>query len=73
MRFRQRQRLTQRGLLPTVIVARCDHHRIGGRQEPRHQTFLNGRLVSDIVLDTNQVATDTIDCIATDPTGLGVD
>jgi hypothetical protein len=26
--------------------------------------------VSDIVLDTSKVATDTIDCVATDPAGL---
>jgi len=32
--------------------------------------FLNGTLVSDIVIDTSQVATDTIDYVATDPTGL---
>jgi hypothetical protein len=32
--------------------------------------FLNGALVSNIVLDTSQVATDTIDYVATDPTGL---
>jgi Domain of unknown function (DUF5011) len=32
--------------------------------------FLNGTLVSDIVIDTTQVATDTIDYVATDPTGL---
>jgi hypothetical protein len=32
--------------------------------------FLNGTLVSDIVLDTTQVATDTVQYVATDPTGL---
>jgi hypothetical protein len=32
--------------------------------------FLNGQLVSDIVIDTTQVATDTIDYVATDPAGL---
>ena len=32
--------------------------------------FLNGALVGDIVIDTTQVATDTIDYVATDPTGL---
>jgi hypothetical protein len=31
--------------------------------------FLNGALVSDIVLDTSEVATDTIDYVASDPTG----
>jgi hypothetical protein len=31
--------------------------------------FLNGALVSDIVVDTSRVATDTIDYVATDPTG----
>jgi hypothetical protein len=32
--------------------------------------FLNGTLASDIVLDTSAVVTDTIDYVATDPTGL---
>ena len=32
--------------------------------------FLNGTLVSDIVIDTSKVATDTIDYVAADPTGL---
>jgi hypothetical protein len=32
--------------------------------------FLNGALVSNIVLDTTQIATDTIAYVATDPTGL---
>jgi hypothetical protein len=35
-----------------------------------YETFLNGTLVSNIVLDTSQVATDTIDYVATDQTGL---
>jgi hypothetical protein len=35
-----------------------------------YQTFLNGTLVSNIVLDTSQVATDTIDYVATDTAGL---
>jgi len=34
------------------------------------KTFLNGTLVSNIVIDTSQVATDTIDYVATDSTGL---
>jgi hypothetical protein len=34
------------------------------------KTFLNGTLVSNIVLDTSQVATDTIDYVAADSTGL---
>jgi hypothetical protein len=34
------------------------------------KTFLNGALVSDIVLDTSESATDTIDYVVTDPTGL---
>jgi hypothetical protein len=34
------------------------------------KTFLNGALVSDIVLDTSAAATDTVDYVATDPTGL---
>jgi Domain of unknown function (DUF5011) len=33
------------------------------------RTFLNGTLVSTIVLDTSQVATDTIDYVATDTAG----
>jgi Domain of unknown function (DUF5011) len=32
--------------------------------------FLNGALVSDIVIDTTQVATDTVQYVATDPNGL---
>lgn len=32
--------------------------------------FLSGKLVSDIVIDTSKVATDTIDYVAADPTGL---
>jgi hypothetical protein len=35
-----------------------------------YQTFLNGTLTSNIVLDTSQVATDTIDYVATDNNGL---
>jgi hypothetical protein len=34
------------------------------------KTFLNGTLVSNIVLDTSEVATDTIDYVATDTTSL---
>ena len=34
------------------------------------KTFLNGTLVSNIVLDTTAVATDTIDYVATDQSGL---
>jgi hypothetical protein len=34
------------------------------------KTFLNSALVSDIVIDTSQVATDTIDYVVTDPTDL---
>ncbi len=33
-------------------------------------TFLNGTLVSNIAIDTSQVATDTIDYVATDQNGL---
>jgi Domain of unknown function (DUF5011) len=32
--------------------------------------FLNGTLVSNIVIDTSKVATDTIDYVVTDPAGL---
>ena len=35
-----------------------------------YKTFLNGALVSNIVIDTSQVATDTIDYVATDNAGL---
>ena len=41
-----------------------------GRQNLGLKYFLNGRLVSDIVIDTSEAATDTIDYVATDPTGL---
>ena len=34
------------------------------------KTFLNGQLVSNIVLDTSAAATDTIDYVATDTNGL---
>ena len=34
-----------------------------------YKTFLNGTLVSNIVIDTSQVATDTIDHVATDTWG----
>jgi hypothetical protein len=35
-----------------------------------YQTFLNGTLISNIVLDTSEVATDTIDYVVTDTDGL---
>jgi DNA primase len=35
-----------------------------------YRTFLNGALVSNIVIDTSQVATDTVDYVATDNDGL---
>jgi surface protein with Ig-like domain len=34
-----------------------------------YKTFLNGALVSNIVFDTSEVATDTIDYVATDSVG----
>ncbi len=34
------------------------------------KTYLNGTLTSNIVIDTTQAATDTIDYVATDQTGL---
>jgi hypothetical protein len=34
------------------------------------QTFLNGAPVSNIVLDTTQAATDTIDYVVTDQNGM---
>jgi hypothetical protein len=42
----------------------CDLYDLGIK------TFLNGQLVSTIVLDTSAAATDTIDYVATDPSGL---
>jgi len=36
----------------------------------RYQTFLNGTLVSNVNIDTSQVATDTIDDVATDNADL---
>jgi len=33
------------------------------------KTFVNGKLVSDIVIDTSAAATDTIDYVATDSAG----
>jgi hypothetical protein len=35
-----------------------------------YKTFLNGTLASNIVIDTSQVATDTIDYVVTDTSGL---
>jgi hypothetical protein len=35
-----------------------------------YQTFLNGTLVSSIAIDTSQVATDTVQYVATDTNGL---
>jgi hypothetical protein len=35
-----------------------------------YQTFLNGTLVSNIAIDTSQIATDTIDYVVTDTAGL---
>ena len=35
-----------------------------------YQTYLNGTLVSNIAIETTQVATDTIDYVATDTDGL---
>ena len=34
-----------------------------------YKTFLNGTLASNIIIDTTQVATDTIDYVATDTWG----
>jgi hypothetical protein len=34
-----------------------------------YTTFLNGTLVSNIVIDTSEIATDTIDYVATDDAG----
>jgi hypothetical protein len=35
-----------------------------------YQTFVNGTLVSNIAIETSEVATDTIDYVATDSAGL---
>jgi len=37
---------------------------------PRLVHFLDGALASNIVIDTSAVATDTVQYVATDPTGL---
>jgi hypothetical protein len=34
------------------------------------QTYLNGTLTSNIVIDTSEAATDTVQYVATDQTGL---
>jgi hypothetical protein len=49
-----------------------DRHRPGqvGDANQGYQTYLNGTLVSNIDIDTSQVATDTIDYVATDTDGL---
>jgi hypothetical protein len=39
-------------------------------RNPTVRTFLNGALVSDIVLDTSTTTTDTIDYVAADTDGL---
>jgi hypothetical protein len=41
-----------------------------GDTNPGLKTFLNGTLVSNIVLDTSEPATDTIDYVATDNDGF---
>jgi hypothetical protein len=43
--------------------------REAGNTNLGYQTFLNGTLVSNIVLDTSHVATDTIDYVAMDTNG----
>ena len=40
-----------------------------GDQNIGLKTFVNGKLVSDIVIDTSAAATDTIDYVATDNAG----
>jgi hypothetical protein len=52
-------------LLPTEIQSGQ-----AGDTDLGHQTFLNGTLVSNIAIDTSQVATDTIDYVAIDENGL---
>jgi hypothetical protein len=46
-----------------AIVTDNQGHNLG------YKTFLNGALVSNIVVDTSEVATDTIDYVATDTWG----
>jgi hypothetical protein len=36
----------------------------------KRKAFLKGQLTSNIVIDTSAAATDTIDYVATDPSGL---
>jgi hypothetical protein len=50
-----------------VYVVRDMHDHQG--HDLCYRTFLNGTLVSNIVIDTTQVATDTIDYVATDTWG----
>jgi hypothetical protein len=47
-----------------AIVTDNQGHSLG------YKTFLNGALVSNIVIDISQIATDTIDYVATDSAGL---
>jgi hypothetical protein len=54
---------TYQDLGATITGPKADHN-LGLKY------FLNSPLVSNIVLDTTQVATDTIDYVAIDPTGL---
>jgi len=39
-------------------------------KEPPLKYFLNGALVTDILIDTSKVAIDTIDYVAIDPAGV---
>ena len=51
-------------------AAVSDAPRQAGNTNRGYKTFLNGTLVSNIVIDTSQAATDTIDYVATDQDGL---
>ena len=41
-----------------------------GRHDLDYKTYLNGTLVSNIVIDTSEPATDTINYVASDQNGL---
>jgi hypothetical protein len=51
--------------IPNIVASVTDNI----DQNLGYKTFLNGALVSDIVIDTSAPATDTIDYVATDPAG----
>ena len=69
--------MTRHGDNPAIIQIGDTYTDLGatitGRQADLNlgiKTYLNGTLTSNIVIDTTQAATDTIDYVATDQTGL---